>query len=237
MAHVFDRFSKDLGNALPSPSSPTSECTASNSVDVSIDSWVAELEEKLGHNADNITLSGEEGRDLLRLLRTASSSRAVSPEQDELTEAEQYSQQVRFLSCYGAYAGAVFNFLKRQTSLGGYLDMHASDLAKVLERGELEQDGLRELSAQDRATLDTFSHAANDFSREEGINRQTVEYAVKMYGIRNKMFHRQAGGFKSRRDFDTLAKCIKADLKDLASMLPAEHERYRHVWEEILLFY
>ncbi|KAI9730955.1 MAG: hypothetical protein M1818_008030 [Claussenomyces sp. TS43310] len=194
---------------------------------------------KLGSDADNITLSKAEVRDIIQHLEPSVESTAQVPTYRESGEVEDELKKLKAQCRLGDYAGRVFNDLKSQWS-GPYqlqrADLLATDLqaAEVVEKRRGKNARLTQVAY---AFRNSVANLPQKPQCEDPMTGDTAKLAVYAYSARNLACHSKSLQHKTGEDWDGLAQQISVDLQELPDFLPADQHEHLADWRRIILYF
>jgi hypothetical protein len=190
----------------------------------SLQSWIGKLKSR-ADSADRISLSREEGQDLIRLLSTASAAVAEPAPASDLVQAKQDLHGLKAHIRLGDYAAFLFNDLKLKGARG-------SDLKKDADKIHLA------LRAGDGTVRQALQTSVNNLALQGGhMDFATASFAIRAYAARNAVCHSETGFRKRARDWDGLAQQIDEDLSALLAILPEDELRHQDTWTRIIQWY
>jgi hypothetical protein len=178
----------------------------SRPLSVALQSPIAQLQEKIGNGqADKISLSREDGLELIQQLQRASDAVANPPPDSQLVRAATELKTLKALIRLGDYAGAIFNDLKN-SDYGYMLGEHANKLAPKLTKARLDKK-----SELCHSFVLSYLNPRSGLS----VEQDDALFAIQKYGARNDVCHSESAQCKVDKDWDALAQFIDNDLADI----------------------
>jgi hypothetical protein len=153
---------------------------SSQPLPVALQSLIAQLQEKVGDGqADKISLSREDGLELIQQLQRASDAVANPPPDPQLVRAATELKTLKALIRLGDYAGAIFNDLKN-SDYGYLLDEHANKLAPKLVKARVDKKS---------ELWNSFALSCTNPRSGLPVEQDVALFAIQKYGARNDVCH------------------------------------------------
>jgi hypothetical protein len=213
-------------NALPMSS--LSVEVSSQPLSIALQSLIAQLQEKIGDGqVDEISLSREDGLELIQQLQRASDVVVNPPSDPQLVRAATELKTLKAFIRLGDYAGTIFNDLK--TSDHGYLlREHANKLASKLVKAFVDKKS---------ELWNSFALSCANPRPGLPVEQDVALFAIQKYGARNDVCHSEFAQCKVNKDWDALAQHIHNDLAELTDILPDDDVQDRDNWRMVIESY